>query len=164
MNCNQLTIAMNFDKISTIVLIQSPMSKKKLAPQIKPPVDVKELQKHGFQFFEEFKAFALKGNIIDLAVGIIVGTAFNNLVQSLVKDLIMPIFGWILAGKSFAKLYIVLGGGEYETLEAAQADEAPVLLYGLFINNLIDFLILALTVFIVLRYFLRIKKADDAAK
>lgn len=141
------------------------MSKKNPLSKVKEKVKapkVKDLHKHGFTFIEEFKAFAFKGNIIDLAVGIIVGTAFNNLVQSFVKDLIMPIFGWMLAGQSFSTLYIVLGGGQFESLEAAQAAQAPVLLYGQFINNVIDFLVLALTVFVVLRYFLRIKKEEEA--
>lgn len=72
-------------------------------------LDPKQLQKNGFNFISEFKEFAFQGNVIDLAVGIIIGAAFNSLVQSLVKDMVMPIFGWLLGGTDFSNLYITLG-------------------------------------------------------
>ena len=131
-------------------------SSKKSVPKHNP------LSDKGFAFLNEFKQFALKGDMIDLAVGIIIGTGFNALVQSLVNDVIMPVFGWILGDTKFDNLYILLGSGQYDTLADAQAAEAPVILYGAFISQLVDFTIIALVVFIVLRYFLRIKKKEEA--
>ena len=125
---------------------------------------VKDLMpKVNFSFLEEFKQFALKGDMIDLAVGIIIGTGFNSLVQSLVNDIIMPIFGWVLGGSQFADLYIQLGNQSFSSLAEAQAAGAPVILYGKFISQTVDFIIIALTVFVVLRYFLRMKQQENPA-
>lgn len=106
-------------------------------------------------FWEEFMSFAMKGNMIDLAIGIIIGTAFNDLVQSFVKDIVMPPLGKILGNVDFSQLYIVLSEQKFDTLAAAERAGAPVIRYGHFITNLIDFVILAFTVFLVLKYILR---------
>lgn len=104
---------------------------------------------------EEFKTFAMRGNVIDMAVGIIVGAAFGKIVDSLVKDIIMPPLGWLLGRVDFSKLYIVLPVDgkfeQYPTLEAAQSAGAVTINYGLFINTLISFVLVALSVFILIK-------------
>jgi len=114
-------------------------------------------------FLEQFRSFALQGNIVDLAVGLILGTAFNAVVQSLVDDIILPIVGLWVNDSAFSELYINLGDSTYPSLEAAQAAGAPLLLYGQFISEILDFLILALSVFLVLKYLLKydVKKTDS---
>src|SRR5208283_4845968 len=97
---------------------------------------------------DEFKAFALKGSMFDLAVGVIIGGAFGKIVDSLVKDVIMPLAGIGLGEVDFKQLYVNLGHGAYPTLEAAEKAGAPLLKYGLFLNNAVDFLILAWIVFL----------------
>lgn len=131
-------------------------------PDLVPEINPKKIKETGFSFIKEFQSFALQGNMIDLAVGIIVGAAFNSLVQSLVKDLIMPIFGWIIGGTDFSSLYISLNG-TFNSLAEAQAAKAPIIMYGLFINQIINFLIVSFTIFIVLKVFLR-RKAEDLIK
>lgn len=112
----------------------------------------------------EFKKFALKGNMIDLAVGVIIGGAFSTIVTSLVNDIIMPILGIFTKNINFTNLFIALDGEKYETLEAAQKAEASIIMYGAFITNLINFLIMAFVVFIIVRQInkLRDKKAPEA--
>ena len=99
----------------------------------------------------EFKEFAIKGSVIDLAVGIIIGAAFNKIVTSLVNDILLPPIGLLLKKVDFSNLYINLRGGEYESLKMAQDAGAPTLNYGLFINSLIAFLITAFAVFMVVK-------------
>lgn len=104
--------------------------------------------------FKEFKAFAFKGNLIDMAVGIIIGSAFGLLVKSLVDNVFMPPLG-ILTGKvNFTGKFIALDGKNYETLAAAKAASAPVLMYGQFITDLISFVITAFAVFLVVKKFI----------
>ena len=102
-------------------------------------------------FIGEFKEFAMKGNVLDMAVGIIIGAAFGSIVNSLVKDVIMPPVGMIMGGINFADLFIVLDGKTYASLAAAQAAAAPTINYGLFINAVINFLIVALAIFMLIR-------------
>jgi large conductance mechanosensitive channel len=99
----------------------------------------------------EFKDFAMKGNVMDMAVGIIIGVAFGGIVNSLVKDVIMPPIGMIMGGINFADMFIALDGKTYATLTAAQAAAAPTINYGLFINAIINFLIVALAIFMLIR-------------
>lgn len=101
--------------------------------------------------FEEFKKFIMRGNVMDLAVGIIIGTAFTSIVNSLVNDIIMPPIGLILGGVDFSEIYINMSGGEYESLAAAQEAGAATLNIGLFINAVINFLIIAFAVFMMIR-------------
>ncbi len=112
-------------------------------------------------FVEDFKEFAFKGNVIDLAVGVIIGGGFNKIVQSLTNDIIMPIFGKILGNAAFTDLYINLSDKHYDNLADATVDGAPIIKYGLFINSIIDFLIIALTLFVVLKFVLRKKKEEE---
>lgn len=101
--------------------------------------------------FKEFREFALKGNMIDLAVGIVVGGAFGQVINSLVSDVIMPPIGLLLGKVDFSNLYINLTGGTYESLAKAQEAGAATLNYGLFINTIINFLIVALAIFFVVK-------------
>jgi len=100
----------------------------------------------------EFKAFAMRGNAIDLAVGIVVGAAFTGIVNSLVKDVINPPLGFLLGGIDFSNFFVVLsGGGPYSTLKAATDAGAVTVNYGLFLNTLINFTIVALALFIIIK-------------
>lgn len=101
---------------------------------------------------KEFKKFALRGNMIDLAVGIIIGGAFNSLVTSLVDDIIMPFLGLILNRISFEDLFFSLDGETYKTLALAKASGAPTVNYGLFISGIINFIIMAFVMFMLVRW------------
>ena len=111
--------------------------------------------------WKEFKAFAMKGNVIDLAVGVIIGGAFGKIVSSLVNDIIMPLVGLILGNGDFTNLFITLGDGSFMTLEEAKAAGVATLNYGLFINNIINFLIIAFSIFIVIKQLNRIPKKKE---
>jgi len=113
--------------------------------------------------FNEFKEFAMRGNMIDLAVGIIIGAAFSGVVNSLVNDIIMPPIGRLLGGVDFSDLYINLSGGHYDSLQAAKDAGAATLNYGLFINTLINFLIVALAVFLLIRAINQLKGKPEEA-
>jgi len=112
---------------------------------------------------KEFKDFALKGNMLDLAVAVIIGGAFGKIITSLVNDVIMPPIGLLLGGINFADLYINLSGKAYPSLAAAQEAGAPTLNYGMFLNTVIDFLIVAFVLFLVIRAFNKMKKPAPAA-
>jgi large conductance mechanosensitive channel len=101
--------------------------------------------------WKEFKAFILRGNVLDLAIGIIIGGAFGRIVTSLVNDIIMPPIGLVLGKVNFADLYWNLSGGDYKSLADAKAAGAAVITYGAFINNVIDFLIVALVIFLIIK-------------
>ena len=101
--------------------------------------------------FEEFKKFAMRGNVIDMAVGVIIGGAFGKIVSSLVSDVIMPPIGMAMGQVNFTELIIVLNGEVFETFEAAKKAGAPVLAYGSFIQTVLDFLILAFVVFLMVQ-------------
>ncbi len=100
---------------------------------------------------KEFKEFAMRGNVVDLAVGVIIGAAFGKIVSSLVEDVIMPPIGRLLGHVDFSGLFINLSGKSYETLKAAKDAGAPTLNYGLFLNTVINFLIVAFAVFLVVQ-------------
>lgn len=102
-------------------------------------------------FVGEFKEFAMKGNVLDMAVGIIIGAALGGIVNSLVKDIIMPPLGLFLGKVNFTDLFVSLDGKSYASLAAAQAAGAPTINYGLFINTIINFIIVALAIFVVIR-------------
>jgi len=110
---------------------------------------------------KEFKDFAVKGNAIDMAIGIIVGAAFGKIVSSLVKDVIMPPIGLLMGGVDFSNLFLDLSGKGYPTLAAATAAGAPILSFGVFLNNVIDFLIVAFVVFLMVKQINKMKKKED---
>jgi large conductance mechanosensitive channel len=101
--------------------------------------------------FKEFRNFAMRGNVVDLAVGVVIGAAFGKIVSSLVSDVLMPPLGLLLGKVDFSNLFINLSGTHYETVAAAKAAGAATLNYGLFINSVIDFLIVAFAIFIMVR-------------
>jgi large conductance mechanosensitive channel len=114
--------------------------------------------------FKEFKEFAMRGNVVDMAVGIIIGAAFGAIVKSLVSDVIMPPIGLLLGNVDFSNLFIVLRAGEgasYATLADAQAAGAVTLNYGMFINTIISFVIVAFAVFLVIKSINRLKKKKE---
>lgn len=114
--------------------------------------------------FNEFKAFISRGNVIDLAVGIIIGAAFTSIVKSMVDDVLMPLIGVFTNGVDFSNLYINLTDTEYATLAAAQEAGAATVNYGLFINAVINFMIVAAVVFMLIRGINSLKKkAEDPA-
>lgn len=100
---------------------------------------------------EDFKKFAMRGNVMDMAFGVIIGGAFGKIVTSVVNDIVMPPVGMLLGNVDFSNLFISLNGKEYATLEAAKKAGAPVLAYGSFMNTVIDFLILAFIIFMMIR-------------
>ncbi len=116
---------------------------------------------------EEFKKFALRGNVVDMAVGIIIGAAFGKIVESLVKDVIMPPIGVLLSRVDFSNLFFVLkegtSAGPYLSLEAAQKAGAVTFNYGIFVNTLISFVIVAFAVFLLIRAINKMKAAEPPA-
>ena len=113
---------------------------------------------------KEFKEFATRGNVFDLAVGLILGSAFGKIVTSFVNDLIMPPIGLLLGGVDFSNLFINLSGEEYQSLAEAQAAGAPTLNYGLFISTIIDFLIVAFVMFLIVKQYNKMKRPAVAAE
>ena len=113
--------------------------------------------------WKDFKDFVMRGNVLDLAVAVIIGVAFGTVISSLVNDIIMPPIGLLLGGVDFTDLFINLEPGSYASLAEAQAAGAPTINYGLFINNIITFLIVALAVFLVVRAVKRLQKPAVAA-
>jgi large conductance mechanosensitive channel len=116
--------------------------------------------------WKEFKEFALKGSVLDLAIGIIIGAAFSPIIKSLVDDVIMPPIGLLLGGVDFTNLFVVLRdgapAGPHATLEAAQAASAVTINYGIFINTIITFLIVALAIFLMIRTINRWRAQEPA--
>ena len=111
----------------------------------------------------DFKAFIMKGNIIDLAVAVIIGAAFGKIVTSLVDDIIMPVVGLLLGGVDFSRQLFALDGNSYESLEAAKEAGAATLTYGNFIQVIINFLIIAFSIFVILKAYERTKRKKEAA-
>lgn len=113
-------------------------------------------------FVDEFKSFVMRGNVVDLAVGVIIGAAFGKIVSSLVTDILMPPIGVLLGGVDFSNLFITLSDGSYDSLAEAQAAGAATINYGLFINNIIDFLIVAFVIFVIIRQINRLQNQKQA--
>jgi len=112
---------------------------------------------------QEFKKFAMRGNVVDMAVGIIIGAAFGKIVSSIVSDVLMPPIGLLLGNVNFSSLFIALKGGPFASLSAAQASGAPTINYGLFINTVIDFIIVAFVIFLLIKAMNKMKKPEEAA-
>ena len=107
---------------------------------------------------KEFKEFALRGSVLDLAVGVIIGAAFGKIVTSFVQDILMPPISMLMGGADFTNYLISLNGTHYDTLALAKAANAPTINYGLFLNNILDFLIVAFAIFLLVRQVNRMKK------
>jgi large conductance mechanosensitive channel len=112
--------------------------------------------------WKEFREFAIKGNAVDLAIGVMIGAAFGSVVTSLVNDIIMPPIGKLLGGVDFSNFFLVLGPGQYPSVKAAKEAAAATLNYGIFINTLINFTIIAFVLFLVVRTMNRLKRAEPA--
>jgi large conductance mechanosensitive channel len=112
---------------------------------------------------QEFKKFAMKGNVVDMAVGIIIGAAFSKIVKSFVADILMPPLGKILGGVDFTGLFYALDGKVYESLSLAKDSGAPILAYGNFIQTVVDFLIVAFSIFIAIKAMNSLKKKEEEA-
>ncbi len=115
-------------------------------------------------FIKEFKEFAMKGNVMDMAVGVIIGGAFGKIVSSLVDDVLMPIIGKLTGGVSFVDLFVTLGDGDYKTLAAAKEAGAAVFAYGQFIQNIVDFLIVAFCIFLMLKGINKLNRKKEEPK
>ena len=111
----------------------------------------------------EFKEFALKGNVMDMAVGIIIGGAFGKIIASLVNDVLMPVVGLALGGVSFADLYTALDGNSYESLAAAEEAGAAIMKYGSFMQNIVDFVIIAFVIFMMVKAMNNMRKKEEEA-
>ena len=109
----------------------------------------------------EFKAFAMRGNVVDMAVGIIIGAAFGKIVSSFVNDMIMPPIGMLMGNVDFSNLFINLSGTEYASLAMAEEAGAAVIKYGIFINTLLDFVIVAFVIFMVIKGMNKMKQEEE---
>ncbi len=112
---------------------------------------------------KQFKEFALRGNVLDMTVGIILGTAFGKIVSSLVTDVLMPPIGLLLGKADFRNLFLTLSGNDFATLEQARAAGAVTVNYGVFVNTVLDFLLVALAVFVLVRQVNRLRRKQEAA-
>ena len=114
-------------------------------------------------FIKEFKEFAMKGNVMDMAVGVIIGGAFGKIVTSLVGDILMPVVGVVTGGVSFVDMFISLDGTAYKTLAEAKEAGAAVFAYGQFIQNIFDFIIIAFCIFLMIKGMNKLKKKEEPA-
>ncbi len=110
----------------------------------------------------EFKQFAMRGNVVDMAIGIIIGAAFGKIVSSLVADILMPPIGKLMGNVDFSSLFIVLGAGTYPSLAAAKAAGVATLNYGIFINAIIDFIIVSFSIFMLLKGMNSMRRKEEA--
>jgi large conductance mechanosensitive channel len=115
------------------------------------------------RMLKEFREFALKGNAVDLAIGVIIGAAFGSIVTSLVSDVLMPPIGKLTGGVDFSNLFVVLGDGSFPSLKAAKDAGAATVNYGIFINTIINFMIVAAVLFLVVKGMNRLKREPAAA-
>ncbi len=114
------------------------------------------------KFANEFKDFIAKGNVVDMAVGVVVGGAFGKIVTSLVEDIIMPPISKLLSGVNVQEMFYALDGNKYATLQEARDAAAPIIAYGNFIQNIINFLIIALVIFIVIKQVAKVRPQEEA--
>jgi large conductance mechanosensitive channel len=112
--------------------------------------------------FKEFKEFAMRGNVVDVAVGIIIGAAFGKIVTSFVSDVVMPPIGLLMGNVDFSNLFVSLGG-DFATISAAEDAGAPIIKYGVFINTVLDFIIVAFAIFMVIKAMNKLKKQQETA-
>jgi large conductance mechanosensitive channel len=112
---------------------------------------------------QEFRTFIMKGNVLDLAVGVIIGAAFGKIVSSAVNDLIMPLIGLVMGKVDFSNLFVTLGSGSFPTVAAAKAAGVATLNYGIFLNTTLDFLIMALVIFMIIKAANKVRKDEEPA-
>jgi large conductance mechanosensitive channel len=109
---------------------------------------------------KEFKEFAMRGNVLDMAIGIVIGAAFGKIVTSFVNDVIMPPIGLLMGNVDFSNLFVNLSG-DHDTVAAAEAAGAPIVKYGIFINTVLDFVIVAFAIFLVIKAINRLKRQQE---
>ena len=114
------------------------------------------------KFMEEFKAFAMRGNVIDMAIGVVIGGAFGKITTSLVNDIFMPLLGILTGGVNFSGLFYALDGNQYASIEAAAEAGVGTLNYGVFLQNIVDFLLIAFCMFLVIKFMAKMKKPEPA--
>jgi large conductance mechanosensitive channel len=127
-----------------------------------PVPEPKKVVETSSKFFSEFREFVSRGNVVDLAIGVIMGAAFGKIVTALVGDIIMPPIGLVLKGINFSDLYLPLNGKHYASLADAQKDGAAILAYGSFINTVIEFLIISACVFALVKVINTLKRREEA--
>ncbi len=137
-----------------------PLSADDFMSAMKSPAPLLKLG--GAPVLKEFREFAVKGNVLDMAIGIILGVAFGKIVTSMVEDIIMPPLGLLLGKVDFTNLFFSLTGRHFDTLAAAKAAGAPTVNYGLFVNNVLNFLIVAFAIFLLVRKVNRFKRQQEA--
>ena len=114
------------------------------------------------KFFEDFKAFAMRGNVVDMAVGVVIGGAFGKITTSLVNDIFMPLLGILTGGVNFGGMFYALDGNQYASIEAATEAGVGTLNYGMFIQNIVDFVLIAFCMFLVVKAMMKLKKPEPA--
>ena len=114
------------------------------------------------KFVEEFKAFAMRGNVVDMAVGVVIGGAFGKITTSLVNDIFMPLLGLVTGGINFGGLFYALDGQTYASIEAATEAGVGTINYGAFIQNIVDFVLIAFCMFLVIKAMMKLKKPEPA--
>jgi len=114
------------------------------------------------KFMEEFKAFAMRGNVVDMAVGVVIGGAFGKITTSLVNDIFMPLLGIVTGGVNFSGMFYALDGQQYASIEAAAEAGVGTLNYGMFIQNIVDFVLIAFCMFLVVKAMMKMKKPEPA--
>ena len=114
------------------------------------------------KFIEDFKAFAMRGNVIDMAVGVVIGGAFGKITTSLVNDIFMPVLGILTGGVNFSGMFYALDGNTYTSIEAASEAGVGTLNYGVFLQNIVDFLLIAFCMFLVIKVMAKMKKPEPA--
>jgi large conductance mechanosensitive channel len=135
-------------------------------PDIDLPPEVERAEKEVRGFLREFREFAMRGNVVDLAVGVIIGAAFTSVVNALVNDILMPPLGLVIGGADFKNLFFVLrrgaAPGPYQTVEAAKEAGAVTINIGLFLNAVLGFLLVAFAVFLLVRFINRVRRTETA--
>lgn len=126
-------------------------------------IPASSVTERGGAFLAEFRSFISRGNVIDLAIGIIIGAAFTTIVNSLVKDIIMPPIGLMTGGVDFANIFVTLSGGDYPTLAEAQAAGAATLNVGVFLNAVVNFLIVSFAIFVLVKQINRFHRKQEQA-
>jgi len=114
------------------------------------------------KFIEDFKAFAMRGNVVDMAVGVVIGGAFGKITTSLVNDIFMPLLGLVTGGINFSGLFYALDGQTYASIEAATEAGVGTINYGMFIQNIVDFVLIAFCMFLVVKAMMKLKKPEPA--
>ena len=136
------------------------MKELKIDPKL--PEEVEKIKVKSVGFIREFRDFATRGNAVELAVAVVIGGAFGKIVSSMVADIIMPAVGRLTGSVDFTNLFVVLGEGHYKTLAEAKAAGAATLNYGVFINSITDFIVIAFCVFLVIRAMSRLRRSEEA--